>query len=160
MFGSLPIENESEIMITVSTNLGLEHISIPVVPVSSNTSVDTFMQYQNRRLLVENERSRITKERFDVLLPRCGMFSHVYQMKGFHRSKDKFNINCYIKLNQEYFAGCVITSPLHLADLHEEFDTWDKNLMNADITADECLCILSIRPWELMVIKIENIVFL
>ena len=159
-FGNLPIESEAEIFVTVNTNLGLQHFHVPVVAYSANNTLEFVMEQQKRRLMVENERSRVTKERFDVLLPQCGMFSHVYQMKGFYRSRDPFNLNCFVFRSQEYFAGCAITNSQHLMDLHEEYQTWDRTLLTRDIGVDDCLVLLTIRPWELLVVKIENIIFL
>jgi hypothetical protein len=159
-FGNLPIESEAEIFVTINTNMGLLHYTIPVVLYSPNASVELMMAHQSMRLLVENERTRITKERFDVLLPQCGLFAHIYQLRGFYKGKDKFNTNCFAMINQEYFAACVITNNKDANELFEIYDMWDRSMITKELANDEALVFLAIRPWELMILKLEKLVFL
>jgi hypothetical protein len=159
-FGNIPLENHSEILITINTNLGLQHFSFPVVLHSSNVSIDIAMKLQESRLQVVNERTRITKERFDVLIPQCGLFSHIYQMKGFYRNSEPFNVNAYVQQNQDYFAACVITNTTDLMELYEEYPSWNQSLLNSNLASNEVLLFLAIRPWDLFTMKAEKIIFL
>lgn len=159
-FGNVPLESSSEILVTINTNLGLQHFNFPVLLQSSNVSIDIAMKMQEMRLQVVNERTRITKERFDVLLPQCGLFSHIYQMKGFYRSSEPFNVNAFVLINQDYFAACVVTNSADLMELYEEYPMWSQSLLNATLAPNEVLLFLAIRPWDLFTLKAEKVVFL
>ena len=159
-FGNIPLEDSADLFLSVNTNLGIQHYSFPVGSMSINNSIDIVMSLQEKRLLVCNQRTRITRERFEVLLPQCGLFSHIYQAKGLFRSKEKFNVNCYVLLHQEYFAGCVIKTPSDLMELYDEYPSWDKGLLGASVANNESHVILAIRPWELLILKHDKLIFL
>lgn len=158
--GNLPIEDKAEIFISVNTNVGVAHFSVPIVKHSlENFSVDIAMKLQDSRILVENERTRITRDRFETMLPQCGLFAHVYQMKGFYRGKEQFRVNCFVMVEGDYFAGCVMSKAEDIAIMNDIYPSWDVTLFQ-QASPNEVVVFLESRPWELRAVPCEKVVFL
>lgn len=158
--GSMPQEDQSEILLTINTNVGHQHFSIPVTKHSlENFSIDIALKLQESRILVENERTRITRERFEVLLPQCGLFAHIYQMKGFYSGRDPFRVNCYVMVQGDYFPACALKTSDDISVLQEMHPGWDVSLLTK-ASQNEIVVFLASKPWELLLVSCERVTFL
>lgn len=158
--GNMPIEEKAEILISVNTNVGLMHYSVPVQKHSiENYSVDIAMKMQESRILVENERTRVTRQRFESMLPQCGLFAHVYQMKGFYKGKEQFRVNCFVLIEGDYFPACVLSKSEDIDLMNDLYPNWDISLFQ-QASQSQVVLFLESRPWELRLVFCERVVFL
>lgn len=158
--GNLQDEEKAEIFVTVNTNIGLMSFNVPVQKHSlENFSVDVAMKMQDSRILVENERTRVTRERFETLLPQCGLFAHIYQMKGFYKGREQYRMNCYAMVHGDYFPACVLNKQDDIDVLSDLHQGWDTSLFQQASHNQVVLFLLS-RPWELRIFPCEKVIFL
>ena len=140
--------------------MGHQYFNIPIMRHSlENFSVDIAMKMQDSRVLVENERTRITRERFEVLLPQCGLFSHIYQIKGFYSGREPFRVNCYVFMQNEHFAACALKNSDDISVMHEIHPGWDISLFQR-VSENELVVFLAARPWDLLLVSCEKVTFL
>lgn len=141
-------------------NRGVSYHSFNLATRPRPPTIELALHEKELRLLVENQRVRITRERFEVQVPNIGLFSHLHQSDSFFSGDDPFNVNAYALVNSEWFEAVVLNTEAEIAKLYDEFPEWDRTLFDANLNKDEHLCFLRISPIDLFRIKRTYLIFL
>lgn len=151
---------KGELYIGVLSNRGRENFVVEFKETRGKFDLEKVLESQKTRILIENQKRRITREKYERVLPEFGIFSHVSTLDSFKVFRERYRVNGFILMNEEYFEAIVLHSGNDALELYEDFPEWNRKLIDEGVDEGEHLCFLMIRPWELLVVKDEFIVFL
>ena len=77
------VDNQADIVngrlhISVFNNNGIENHSFSLLRFIKVRAIEPLLESKSRRLLVDNQKSKITRERYELKMPKIGLFSHLY----------------------------------------------------------------------------------
>ena len=151
--------------IATFNNLGVQNHTILLKMAKrgakTKQNIESALEMKNLRLIVENQRTRVTRERYESVIPRCGLFAHLYQLEHVFEAKSaRFRVNAFVFVNEEYFEAVVVHTEKEMLELYEDYPEWDRGLFGQRMGPGEYRCFLVIRPWNLFIAKENYIIFL